>query len=111
MSRASTISMGLAGFGRHTEASFYRISVHPDRPERPNAIGRVLGQPDTQILVFEAGEQNSQNPVTMSQRPGARLCLLTGSRLAELMIEFGAAVATDATYIVKRIDNDLFESI
>jgi restriction endonuclease Mrr len=32
-------------------------------------------------------------------------------RLAELMIEFGVAVATDATYTVKRIDNDFFESI
>jgi restriction endonuclease Mrr len=27
------------------------------------------------------------------------------------MIEFGVAVATDATYTVKRIDNDFFESI
>ena len=32
-------------------------------------------------------------------------------RLAELMIEFGVAVATDATYTVKRIDNDFFEAI
>jgi restriction system protein len=37
--------------------------------------------------------------------------LIDGSRLAELMIEFGVAVATDATYTVKRIDNDFFESI
>ncbi len=29
-----------------------------------------------------------------------------GSRLAELMIELGVAVATDATYTLKRIDND-----
>ena len=36
---------------------------------------------------------------------------IDGSRLAELMIEFGVAVATDATYTVKRIDNDCFESI
>ena len=31
-----------------------------------------------------------------------------GSRLAELMIELGVAVATDATYTLKRIDNDVF---
>jgi restriction endonuclease Mrr len=37
--------------------------------------------------------------------------LIDGSRLAELMIEFGVAAATDATYGVKRIDNDFFESI
>jgi restriction endonuclease Mrr len=37
--------------------------------------------------------------------------LIDGSRLAELMIEFGVAVGTDTTYTVKRIDNDFFESI
>ena len=42
---------------------------------------------------------------------GSKIVLIDGSRLAELMIEFGVAVATDATYTVKRIDNDFFESI
>jgi restriction system protein len=37
--------------------------------------------------------------------------VIDGSRLAELMIEFGVAVATDAMYTVERIDNDFFESI
>jgi hypothetical protein len=37
--------------------------------------------------------------------------LVDESRLAELMIEFGVAVATDFTYTVKRIDNDFLESI
>jgi hypothetical protein len=36
---------------------------------------------------------------------------IDGPRLAELMIEFDVAVATEATYTVKRIDNDFFESI
>ena len=42
---------------------------------------------------------------------GSKIVLIDGSRLAELMIEFGVAVATDATYTVERIDNDFFESI
>jgi restriction endonuclease Mrr len=42
---------------------------------------------------------------------GSKIVLIDGSRLAELMIESGVAVATDATYTVKRIDNDFFESI
>ena len=42
---------------------------------------------------------------------GSKIVLIDGSRLAELMIEFGVAVATDATYTVKRIDNDFFETI
>jgi restriction endonuclease Mrr len=40
-----------------------------------------------------------------------QVVLIDGSRLAELRIGFGVAVATDATYTVKRIDNDFFESI
>jgi restriction system protein len=42
---------------------------------------------------------------------GSKIVLIDGSKLAELMIEFGVAVATDATYAIKRIDNDFFESI
>ena len=42
---------------------------------------------------------------------GSKIVLIDGSRLAELMIEFSVAVATDTTYTVKRIDNDFFESI
>jgi restriction system protein len=42
---------------------------------------------------------------------GSKIVLIDGSRLTELMIEFGVAVATDATYTVKRIGNDFFESI
>jgi restriction system protein len=41
----------------------------------------------------------------------SKIVLIDGSRLAELMIEFGVAVATEATYTVKRIDNDFFESV
>jgi restriction system protein len=42
---------------------------------------------------------------------GSKIVLIDGSRLAEVMIEFSVAVATDTTYTVKRIDNDFFESI
>jgi restriction system protein len=42
---------------------------------------------------------------------GSKIVLIDGSRLAELMIEFGVAVATEATYTVNRIDNDFFETI
>jgi restriction system protein len=41
----------------------------------------------------------------------SKIVLIDGPKLAELMIEFGVAVATEATYTVKRIDNDFFETI
>lgn len=42
---------------------------------------------------------------------GSKIVSIDRPRLAELMIEFGVAVATDATYTVKRIDYDFFETI
>ena len=36
---------------------------------------------------------------------------MDGPRLAEFMIEFGVGVAPEATYTVRRIDNDFLESI
>ena len=53
----------------------------------------------------------SRDTVDYVSKIGSKIVLIDGSRLAELMIEFGVAVATDATYTVKRIDNDFFESI
>jgi restriction endonuclease Mrr len=41
----------------------------------------------------------------------SKIVLIDGSKLAELMVEFGVPVATDAIYTVKRIENDFFESI
>ena len=59
----------------------------------------------SQPLIFQETQTN------MSE-DGSKIVLIDGSRLAEkLMIEFGVAVATHATYTVKRIDNDFFESI
>jgi restriction system protein len=44
-------------------------------------------------------------------RIGSKIVLIDGSKLAELMVEFGVGVATDATYTVSRVDNDFFETI
>ena len=37
-----------------------------------------------------------------------KVILIAGTRLAELMIDYGVGVTTDATYEVKRIDADYF---
>ena len=38
-----------------------------------------------------------------------KVILIAGTRLAELMIDYGVGVTTDATYEVKRIDADYFD--
>jgi restriction system protein len=37
-----------------------------------------------------------------------KIILINGARLAELMIEHGVGVVTEATYELKRIDSDYF---
>jgi restriction system protein len=39
-----------------------------------------------------------------------KIVLLDGNELADLMIEHNLAVSVDATYVVKRLDNDYFET-
>ncbi len=39
-----------------------------------------------------------------------RIVLIDGSQLTELMIEFGIGVTEVATYPLKRIDSDYFET-
>jgi restriction system protein len=38
-----------------------------------------------------------------------KIVLIDGAELAELLIEHDIAVSTEATYVVKRLDNDYFE--
>jgi restriction endonuclease Mrr len=61
--------------------------------------------------IFIATSDFSKDADEYVSKIGSKIVLIDGSRLAELMIESGVAVATDATYTVKLIDNDFFESI
>jgi hypothetical protein len=75
-----------------------------------------LSDPAKSKTPFEAEDVQPTAPVTVetpleSLQDREQDHAYRRSRLAELMIEFGVAVATDATYTVKRIDNDFFEAI
>jgi restriction system protein len=80
------------------------------RPEIQKFAGPLHGQHATKG-VFITTSDFSRDANDYVAKIGSKIVLIDGSRLAELMIEFGVAVATDATYTVKRIDNDFFESI
>jgi restriction system protein len=76
------------------------------RPEIQKFAGALHGQHATKgIFITTSDFSRDANDYV------SKIVLIDGSRLAELMIEFGVAVATEATYTVKRIDNDFFESI
>jgi restriction system protein len=80
------------------------------RPEIQKFAGALHGQHATKGI-FITMSDFSRDANDYVSKIGSKIVLIDGSRLAELMVEFGVAVTTDATYTVKRIDNDFFESI
>jgi restriction system protein len=80
------------------------------RPEIQKFAGALHGQHATKgIFITTSDFSRDANDYVL--KIGSKIVLIDGSRLAELIIEFGVAVATDAIYSIKRIDNDFLESI
>ena len=87
-----------------------RYTATVGRPEIQKFAGALHGQHVTKGI-FITTSDFSRDANDYVSKISRKIVLIDGSRLAELMIEFGMAVATEATYTVKRIDNDFFESI
>jgi hypothetical protein len=67
------------------------------RPEFQKFTGALHGQHATKGI-FITTSDFSRDANDYVSKIGSKIVLIDGSRLAELMIEFGVAVATDATY-------------
>jgi restriction system protein len=80
------------------------------RPEIQKFAGALHGQ-HANKGIFITTSDFSRDANDYVSKIGSKIVLIDGSKLAELMVEFGVGVATDATYTVKRIDNDFFETI
>jgi restriction system protein len=80
------------------------------RPEIQKFAGALHGQHATKGI-FITTSDFSKDANDYVSKIESKIVLIDGSKLAELMIEFGVAVAADATYTIKRIYNDFFESI
>jgi restriction system protein len=48
---------------------------------------------------------------TYAQRVPARVVLIDGRRLAQLMVKHNIGVQDQETYVIKRIDKDFFEDV
>jgi predicted helicase len=70
------------------------------RPEIQKFAGALHGQYATKGI-FITTSDFSRDADEYVAKIGSKIVLIDGSRLAELMIEFGVTVATDATYTVK----------
>jgi restriction system protein len=80
------------------------------RPEIQKFSGALHGQ-HANKGIFITTSDFSPNAHEYVSKIGSKIVLVDGGRLAELMIDFGVGVTTEASYEVKRIDADFFESI
>ena len=77
------------------------------RPEIQRFAGALHGQ-RARKGVFITTSSFSSEAVAYAASIDIKVILIAGTQLAELMIDYGVGVATEATYELKRIDADYF---
>ncbi len=77
------------------------------RPEVQKFVGALQGK-QAKKGVFITTSSFSREAKEYAGRIDIRVILIDGKQLAELMIDHGVGVRTDATYELKRIDADNF---
>ena len=77
------------------------------RPEIQRFAGALYGQ-RARKGVFITTSSFSSEAVAYAASIDIKVVLIAGTQLAELMIDYGVGVTTDATYELKRIDADYF---
>lgn len=78
------------------------------RPEVQRFAGALQGK-RARKGVFITTSSFSRDAVDYAEAIDTKVILIAGARLAELMIEHGVGVTTEATYEIKRIDVDYFD--
>ena len=78
------------------------------RPEVQRFAGALQGK-RARKGVFITTSSFSREARDYADNIDTKVILITGTRLAELMIDYGVGVTTDATYEVNRIDADYFD--
>ncbi|MGI9001640.1 MAG: restriction endonuclease [Pseudonocardia sp.] len=108
---------GIDGVVRQDVLGLDRVYVQAKRYTADHAVGR----PDIQAFVGALHGQQADRGVFITtsrfstearayvERIPNRIVLIDGRRLAELMILHNVGVQEDATFVLKRLDEDFFE--
>ena len=108
---------GLDGVIRQDPLGLDRIYVQAKRYSADRAVGR----PDIQGFVgalhgaqadrgvFITTSRFSQDAHAYADKVAARVILIDGTALAELLVEHNIGVQESKTYVIKRVDEDFFE--
>ena len=90
----------------YVQAKRYSGTNNVQRPEVQSFVGALTGKADGGLFItsgkFSTGARDYANNVP------ARIILVDGPRLAELMITYGVGVETKHTYTIVGIDEDFF---
>jgi restriction system protein len=78
------------------------------RPEIQKFVGALQGQ-RARKGVFMTTSGFSSDAVDYVSRIDAKVVLLDGHKIADLMIDFDVGVSPVSTYVVKRLDSDYFD--
>lgn len=77
------------------------------RPEIQKFVGALMGK-RAKKGIFIATSSFSAEAVAYVSSIDAKIVLIDGNRLAELMIDYDVGVTTVTTYQLKRVDSDYF---
>lgn len=92
----------------YIQAKKWEHSVGPD--EIRKFVGS-LGEQKAHKGVFITCGEFTSGARTAAEKASARVVLIDGDRLADLMIDHGVGVTDHKPYIVKKIDSDYFEGV
>lgn len=80
------------------------------RPEIQKFVGALMGaQGDRGVFITTS--RFSQGAIQEARFVGARIELIDGERLAELMVAHGVGVQTESSIVLYRVDEDFFETL
>lgn len=90
----------------YVQAKRYSSGNSVQRPEVQGFVGALSGKADGGVFITTS--RFSPGAVEWVRTVPARIILIDGPRLAELMIEYGVGVQVERTYRVVEIDEDFF---
>jgi len=105
------ISQDPLGLDRvYMQAKCYARNNVVQRPAIQGFVGALLGaQGDRGVFIttstFSAGARQE------AERVNARIVLIDGERLAELMVRHGVGVQAESTAVLHRVDEDFFDTL
>ncbi len=79
------------------------------RPEIQKFVGALMGK-RSKKGVFITTSSFSKEAVDYVSKIDAKIVLIDGERLAELMMDYNVGVKTVTTYQLKRVDSDYFSN-